>query len=185
MPTCRLLCSTIINSDNSVIFNLLPGKNTQTTTVLGGVVKLLYLPRRGKVESPVPGSVVFCNIFGGNAEHSGIYVGNNQIVQLSGNGNIEKVTPEQFVARKGNNLPYYDIYVSCRNRKAVGSNDAVQRAMELVGKRRNYNLILDNCHQFTAGCLTGYFENPINFFILLELEVRNIVNLDNWRIWNR
>lgn len=160
-------------------------RNSKTKLILKDLTKSIYLPRVGKIDSPIPGSVIFCNIFGGNAEHTGIFIGENQIVQLSGKGIVEKVTPEQFVARKGNILPYYDIYVSCRNGVAVGSVKAAERAKILVGKRRNYNLFLDNCHQFTAGCLTGNFENPINFFLFLESEVRKVLNINNWRTWER
>ena len=37
---------------------------------------------------------------------------------------------------------------------------------------RNYNVLFDNCHQFTCGCLTGKFENPNNFFWMVENEIK-------------
>ena len=42
---------------------------------------------------PVMGSVVYCDLAFGHAEHSGIYIGNDQIVHLDGSGDIEIVTP--------------------------------------------------------------------------------------------
>ena len=44
---------------------------------------------------PAVGSVVYCNL-GLVAEHSGIYVGRNKIVHLSGDGHIEKVSAKEF-----------------------------------------------------------------------------------------
>lgn len=39
--------------------------------------------------SPVIGSVVYCDLLFGYAEHSGIYVGDDKIVHLDGSGLIE------------------------------------------------------------------------------------------------
>lgn len=34
------------------------------------------------------------------------------------------------------------------------------RAIDMLGKKRNYHFLFDNCHQFCAGCITGRFEEP-------------------------
>jgi cell wall-associated NlpC family hydrolase len=48
--------------------------------------------------SPVVGSVVYCDL-ALTTEHSGIYVGENQIVHLDGDGDIQIVSPDDFLAR--------------------------------------------------------------------------------------
>lgn len=130
---------------------------------------------------PVEGSVVYCDVH--SVEHSGIYVGDNQIVHLSGNGDVESVTPGEFIARlKGFNTAM-SIYVSCKDYEAAGSQSAADRAIEEIGSSRNYNILMDNCHQFTAGCLTGDFESHVNFLCILKGEAKRILGADTWRVW--
>jgi len=50
---------------------------------------------RDKVKESKIKSVVYCDLFFGFAEYSGIYVGNNEIVHLNGKGKIEIVNPKQ------------------------------------------------------------------------------------------
>ena len=60
---------------------------------------------------PAVGSVVYCNL-GLVAEHSGIYVGRNKIVHLSGNGHIEKVSAKEFCEHfSGLNPPFLLFFV--------------------------------------------------------------------------
>jgi hypothetical protein len=140
---------------------------------------------RDKVTRPAIGSVVYCDLASGNAEHSGIYIGNNLIAHLNGSGVIEIVSPDQFLARLGGFNTATSIYVSCNNGSPVGSKEIAKRAKTMVGKVRDYNLILDNCHQFTAGCVSGNFENPCNFFTFLKSEVSCRIDGDEWRVWDR
>ena len=55
----------------------------------------------------------------------------------------------------------------------------------MVGKSRDYNFIMDNCHQFTSGCLTGDFENADNFLWMLKDTAGEVLGADNWRLWDR
>ena len=80
--------------------------------------------------TPVPGSVVYCQIIAGVADHSGIYIGNNRIVHLNGSGDIEVVSPKEFLNRMGGFNTAFNIYVSSKNGKAVGSNLVAKRAKE-------------------------------------------------------
>jgi hypothetical protein len=137
---------------------------------------------RDKVSSPAIGSVLHCDLL--NVEHSGIYVGNGLIVHLDGSGVIEYVKPKEFLERLGGFNTAISIYVSCKNGSPVGSAEAANRAKSMVGKKRNYNLVMDNCHQFTAGCLSGNFENPCNFFTFLEDETRRRLGSNEWRVWD-
>jgi len=139
---------------------------------------------RDMVDSPQVGSVVYCDLAAGYGDHSGIYIGNNQIVHLDGSGNIEVVTPTQFVNRLGGFNTAMSIYVSCNETTPVGSYLVSDRARIQIGKERDYSLLLDNCHQFTSGCLHGDFDNSHNFLWMLKDEVKTHLNGNSWRIWD-
>lgn len=136
---------------------------------------------RANVE-PVLGSVVYCDL-ACTVEHSGIYVGDGRIAHLNGDGAVELVTREEFMARLGGLNPALSIYVSCAGANAVGDDLVAHRALVMAGTRREYNVILDNCHQFTSGCLTGSFENPDNFWWCLKMTAENELGADTWRVW--
>ncbi|WP_410499520.1 lecithin retinol acyltransferase family protein [Chitinibacter sp. S2-10] len=137
----------------------------------------------GNIDKPKKGCVVYCDL-AGLEMHSGIYVGKKRIAHLNGDGRIETVSAKEFLARLGGFNPALTIYTSCRNGQPKGSYDAYERAMSMVGKKRNYNLLFDNCHQFTAGCLTGDFKNACNLFALLKLEVSSSLGATEWLAWD-
>lgn len=135
---------------------------------------------RGKV-LPKLGSVVYCDLLFGYMEHSGIYVGNDEIVHLNRHGRIEKVSAEQFIS----GTTAMSIYVSSSNGYAVGNRVVCHRALSMVGQTRDYNVFFDNCHQFTSGCLTGDFENGDIFLSLLKEQSKKALRADEWRVWER
>ena len=128
---------------------------------------------------PTMGSVVYCDYISGIAEHSGIYVGDNEIVQLSGSGEIELVDPMEFVE----NTTGKSIYVSCYEDEAVGDVQVAELARSQVGRSRDYHFLMDNCHQFSAGCLTGDFENSNKFLWMLKDEASDVLGCNTWRVW--
>ncbi|WP_213073841.1 hypothetical protein [Acinetobacter sp. WCHAc060033] len=71
---------------------------------------------KGRVQ-PVRGSVVYCDLTLGNgiAEHTGIYIGNNEIVHLNRHGFIEAVSPKEFLSGWTTG---FNIYVSCQGDSA-------------------------------------------------------------------
>ncbi len=146
---------------------------------LYNMAESIYDSCRDHVE-PELGSVLYCDLAFGYMEHSGIYVGNNEIVQLNRSGVIECVSPKKFVS--GGSA--CNIYVSCDGLESVGSSKAANRAVEMIGKIRGYNFIFDNCHQFTAGCLTGDFDNSKNFLWMMKQESEEVLGSDNWRYWD-
>lgn len=135
---------------------------------------------RDKVQ-PEIGSVVYCDLLFGYAEHSGIYIGDGEIVALEKDGRIVARSASGFM----DGTTAISIYVSCHDGHAVGSEAAARRAREMIGSHRDYNVILDNCHQFTAGCLTGNFENSNNFLWMLKDKSQQILGSDEWRVWDR
>ncbi|MEO2077383.1 MAG: hypothetical protein ABGX20_18780 [Bacillus sp. (in: firmicutes)] len=132
---------------------------------------------------PALGSLVYCVL--GPVEHSGIYIGNNQIVQLNGKGQIECVKPRTFTDHITTYDP--DIFIPCKinSKDPVGNVMASGRAIDMINSKRNYNILMDNCHQFSAGCITGDFENPNNFLGWLkesyESSVDETISWVRWR----
>ena len=141
--------------------------------------------KRAKIGfTPTPGTPVFCDLAVA-VEHTGIYIGRNRIVHLEGDGNIRSVSPEEFVARLDGKNPSHKIYFAASNDKSLGNTDVAQRARNMRNGFRNYNVLFDNCHQFTCGCLTGKFENPNNFFWMVEHEIKLQYAIENfvWQEW--
>lgn len=127
-----------------------------------------------------PGSVLHCNL--GPVEHSGIYIGNNQIVELSGQGQIQLTNPRGFLSGFPGTA---HIFAACDDFGPLYKPSIVSRAKHKAGHTRSYSLIFDNCHQFTAGCITGDFENNYNFFYLLESLISKNLNNKNPIQWRR
>lgn len=130
--------------------------------------------------TPVKGSILHCSLFG--AEHTGIYIGDNQIVELLATGDIRIATPEMFI--RGTNA--ISIYVACSGTEPLGGEYIAKRAIDMIGSTRDYHLLTDNCHQFTAGCITDNFENSANYFALVESSIKSSMNNGDsieWRVW--
>ncbi len=131
--------------------------------------------------SPAIGSIVYCDLAFGYMEHSGVYIGNNKIVHLNSDGEIEAVSPSQFVE----GTTAINIYVSCYDDEAIGCELVADKAIAMLGNSVNYNFILNNCHQFTAGCLTGNFEgNDCSFLCSLKSEAEQQLFANTWRHWD-
>lgn len=94
-----------------------------------GIIKSTYKNFDTKF-MPKKGSVLYCDLSFGIAEHSGIYVGDNCIVHLNGKGEIEVVSPAAFLSP----FALQDIYVSCMENSAVGSERVANHALSMVGK---------------------------------------------------
>ena len=54
----------------------------------------------------------------------------------------------------------------------------------MIGAKRSYSWLLDNCHQFCAGCFTGDFDNSNNFLWMLKDCAKKHLRADNWRHWD-
>ncbi len=131
--------------------------------------------------SPIKGSVVYCDLIFGYMEHSGIYIGNDQIVHVNSQGQIAVVCPSDFI----DGTTALNIYVSCRDEYAVGCEQVAGRALERVGGKVNYNFLINNCHNFTVGCLTGAFEDkPFCFLTLLKGKAKSTLYANTWRQWD-
>src|SRR5690606_3610043 len=127
--------------------------------------------------TPIRGSILYTDLAFGFAEHSGIYIGNNRIIELNKHGDIAEVSPEEFISG-GTGL---NIYVSCKGEQAVGSEIAACNAEFYLGGRRNYSFLMDNCHQFVASCFTANTDNACNFLTLLKKTGEDYLGADTWR----
>ena len=115
------------------------------------------------------GAIVWCDLLLGSAEHSGIYVGDNKIVELTGDGVVREVSFEQFVST-GESLVRtgFTVYALCNKKGILANPKIAKRALDKRDNSRGYNLFTRNCHQFTAGCITGNFTNKTLTFEQLK-----------------
>ena len=96
------------------------------------------------------------------------------------------MSPAQFLNRLDGWNTAMSIYVSCNGNNPVGSEEVANRALNKVGRRVDYNVIFNNCHQFTAGCLNDDAEgDPMNFLWMLKMEASTYLNAGSWRVWDR
>ena len=162
-----------------------------STSVTGGVVgnlgKSFVDNVIKKKVTPRSGCIVHCDLMVGNAEHSGVYAGGN-IIEVEGSGRIREVSPETFINSSAVRTAI-SIYIACdEDGEVLFDSDIAKRAKKELGKKRNYNVLMDNCHQFSSGCITGDFENSDNFFWMLTDTISKELNGGEsiqWLVWDR
>ena len=146
---------------------------------------------------PRIGSVVKVALSLPGAEHSGIYIGNDEIVEVAnidGTATVRIVSAEEFIegddciSRIGT-----FIYVACKQDRdgnciAMGSQDIADRARAAVGETSKYCLVFNDCHSFTEYCVSGKRTNLAGILAGVEvaLDKKFIKNdyerlLDMWR----
>ena len=129
--------------------------------------------------TPVRGSVLYCDMGFGTMEHSGIYIGDNLIVQFTKSGDVEYASPREFVE----GTTAISIYVSCIDENPIGYEKAADRAEEAVTSTRDYSLLADNCHIFCSECLTGR-SNSDTFLWMLKHTAGEVMDVNTWRVWD-
>ncbi len=144
---------------------------------------------RTTVDEPAIGSVVYCDLAFSTVEHSGIYVGNNKIVHLNGDGIVEKVTAKKFLARLDGFNTAITIMTSCDGSTPIGSKAVAKRAKKKVGTKLGYKLLEKNCHAFCISCLINDFDYLHSMtagggFSSLIDTAENVLSADDWRAWD-
>lgn len=148
---------------------------------------------------PVEGSVLYCDLYVG-AEHSGIYIGDNDISNIVVDGVAESVVetskPDNFVDKS---VLHKKIYVSCDKHGAVGNIDVSNGATKHLGDRGFYGLIFSNCHEFSRKCVNYSREEHTfkSFFSFRdidetwELTIKNLketsrkkLGATKWKLWD-
>lgn len=134
---------------------------------------------------PKRGSILHCSLYG--VEHTGIYLENNRIVDLSGDGSIRLKKPEEFIA----GTSALAIYVACTDTTPLYRSIIADRAEKMIGSRKDYHLLMDNCHRFTGYCVTGEDkERLVNTFSELQMKITSEFNITRnneftWRVWEQ
>lgn len=97
-------------------------------------------------------------------EHTGIYLGNNEVVELQDNGRVVKVSLTRFVNGSASLVSLRNgtrIFAACDafTRKPIGKPDVAKVAREAAesGLFPGYDLLQRNCHLFCAACAAGIF----------------------------
>ena len=108
-----------------------------------------------------------------NADHSGIYLGYGNIAELDGSGKIMVRSFDDFIKgdrtmRNGKNISV----ATDLSEKVLSKAIFARRAIESLCQIRDYDVVTENCHRFTAGCITGNFTKDITFFSDLEEIIR-------------
>lgn len=140
----------------------------------------MWADTAGDGVSPLPGSILHCPLWG--VEHSGVYLGGQRIVDLSGRGDIREIDPAVFVRK----CRTPTIYVACAGGVPLHSPLIARRAQRAVGTKRRYRLLSDNCHRFTASCVTGDPDVDCCRFHALEDVVGEVLNDGapvDWLVW--
>jgi len=101
-----------------------------------------------QVVEPVVGALLCCGI-GGLLDHTGIWVGDNTILELDGNGLIKPISSQRFTQERSGE----HIFIACDSvGKPLASELAAQRAIAQIYEYRDYHVIENNCHQFIWEC---------------------------------
>ena len=119
------------------------------------------------------GAVVVCEIFH-LFEHSGIYIGEGEIVELQGTGLVRAVSVNRFFDnRSGKHL-----LVACdRSGQTLSSQACAERAIQQIFTVQNYDLLHNNCHRFTQACVSGQ-SLPLTSFFDLKTELAQFWRTD-------
>lgn len=62
------------------------------------------------------------------------------------------------------------IYTACfgNTDEVLGGKFVADRAKKKIDDHTKYNVLFNNCHRFSAGCITGNFDNEVMSFAQLE-----------------
>ena len=139
-----------------------------TLPIIGNLLESIAVEFKDRVK-PKPGSVLRCdlafgaNFLGGRICHTGIYLGDDKIAEITsmrGRAKVTVVDPYDFLHGQGTNFlrTGINIYVAtdgCGN--ALGAPEIAKRARSLAKHSScgEYNLVDNNCHKFTVHCVTG------------------------------
>ena len=101
--------------------------------------------------TPMPGSIVCCEVYN-MLDHTGIWIDENSIIELSNSGLVKAVSTQRFLdERSGENM-----FVACDDQHVpIIIDGCEQRAINQIFSYREYDVINNNCHRFVNSCLSG------------------------------
>lgn len=134
--------------------------------------------RTQQISEPAIGAVVCCGI-GGVLEHTGIWVGDDTIVELDGNGLIKAISSKRFTKERSGDK----IFVACDSMgNALACEVAAQRAIEQIFQYQDYHLFDNNCHHFIWQC---FQPNDLSLTTFKSLNVRLASMFDRKIYWDQ
>jgi len=108
---------------------------------------------------PKVGAVVCCGV-GGLLDHTGIWVDDNTIVELDGEGLIKPISVKRFTKERSGK----QIFIACDSQaQPLASDLAAQKALSQLFQLRDYHMIENNCHQFIWQCFKNDKDNISTF----------------------
>ncbi len=120
---------------------------------------------------PKIGAIVCCGL-GGILDHTGIYVGDNTIVELSGSGLVKAVSMERFLAERSGK----QIFIACDSKAQPLVNKlAAQKAVEQLFNYYEYDVISNNCHRFIWQCFEQR-DDDLSTFKTLSYKIAEYYN---------
>jgi hypothetical protein len=104
----------------------------------------------GQKVAPCIGAIVCCGI-GGVLDHTGIWLGDDTIVELAGNGLIKAVSSRRFIEERSGK----QIFIASDSQgKPLADVEAARRASEQIFQYREYHMLDNNCHHFVWQCFS-------------------------------
>jgi len=120
---------------------------------------------------PKVGAIVCCGL-GGILDHTGIYIGDNTIVELAGSGLVKAVSMQRFIAERSGK----QIFIACDSKEQPLVNDlAAQKATEQIFNYYEYDVINNNCHRFIWQCFAQRYTD-ISTFKALNYKIAKYYN---------
>ena len=111
---------------------------------------------------PRRGSILKVDLVGGQASHTGDYLGRGRIAEVTevnGRAIVRIVGLDEFVSGSAVRSGLY-IYVAAAKEngryRALARESIACRAEAAVGRHGRYGLVSNNCHNFTRYCITGH-----------------------------
>ena len=101
-----------------------------------------------QVVKPKVGAIVCCGI-GGVLDHTGIWVDDDTIIELDGEGLIKPISVKRFTKERSGK----HIFMACdSNAQPLACSDAAKNAIAQIFQARKYHVLDNNCHQFVWQC---------------------------------
>jgi uncharacterized protein YycO len=130
---------------------------------------------------PVVGAIVCCGI-GGILEHTGIYIGDDTIVELAGNGLVKAISMARFLEERSGK----HIFIACDSKAQPLVDDlAVQKATKQIFNYYEYDVISNNCHRFIWQCFSQRDEDISTFKTLNYKIAKHYNRVIYWDVCKR
>lgn len=129
---------------------------------------------------PQVGAIVCCGI-GGILDHTGIWLGDNLIVELAGNGLIKAISSERFINERSGK----QIFIACDSKgRPLVNEAAAQLASQQIYQYRDYHMIDNNCHHFIWQCFKPKDHSLTTFKSLNERLAQYFDRVIYWDLCN-